>query len=75
MRKTIDLYFKFMWNNWSFGWCRAIFGGRAEHLWDIWLNVKDDYDYIAAPAVYWSRIDTECQEAICKFLKTTNYQG
>ena len=75
MRKSIDLYFKFMWNKWSYEICKDIFEDLADHIWEKWLNIKDDYDYIAAPAILWSHLDYECQEAICNYIITIGYKG
>ena len=75
MRKTIDLYFKFMWNRWSYGHSKGIFGDLGDHLWDKWLGIRDDYDPISAAAIFWSQIDSNCQTKICEYIKTSGYKG
>lgn len=75
MRKTIDIFFKFMWNEWDEDICIKIFGWRAEHLWVKWTNKVDDYGFFAAPAVYWGDIDSGAQEAICDYITSIDYKG
>lgn len=77
MRKSIDIFFKFMWNRWNEETCYAIFNEcyLSEHIWTKWLNIRDDNNAIAAPAILWSELDSNCQQLICDYIKSINYTG
>ena len=76
MKKSIDTYLKFMWNQWSDEVCFEIFGeDLGSWLFGKWLGLVAEYGHIGAPAVFWADIDTECQEAICNYIKISDYEG
>ena len=75
MRKTIDIFFKFMWNEWNEDICTRIFGWRSEGLWNVWVNTANEHGPIAAVAVYWALLDSGCKNEICNYIEEIDYKG
>lgn len=76
MRKNVDIFLKFMWNRWTEQVCNEIFETYlATHIWEKWLNIRDDYSVVTAPVILWMQLDTKCQDAICNYIIETNYKG
>lgn len=76
MMKSVDIFFKFMWNRWTEQVCKEIFDEwKALHIWNVWLNIRDDYDATAAPAVLWAYLDSMCKNAICDYIIKIGYRG
>ncbi len=75
MRKTIDTFFKFMWNVWDEEICNKIFGSKGKQIWYRWIVILGECQFEAAPALFWAEVDAKTTQAICDYIESTGYKG
>ena len=61
----IDAYMKFMYNLWTEPMCHSMFGDQlGGHIWNKWMNFREDQGIEAAIFNMWFALDHECIDKI-----------
>ena len=64
-KSELDCYLFYMWNEWRYAECVAIFGLRlGEHFWGKWCYYVKKYRTVGAVAPFYTALDADNRHKI-----------
>lgn len=57
--EIINKFMVFLWNYMDYYKIINLFGDRGEHIYQIWVEAREEGGYEGTPAIFWAKISTD----------------